>query len=130
MEINNTRTLVEYIQSTNAEDGEVILKQFQNAIAEQEIERAWEKIRRYICYSATERKARIKRYKMNFDEESGYISLSQFNKFFQYLDNTAKEHAERGNEEVADAMADLMDGCENFVGDIRLDFRLALRKED
>jgi hypothetical protein len=130
MEIKNIKNAVQLIKSANQEDAEKILSKFEQATVEKTVERAWDKIRGHIRFTATHRKNIVKNHILNYNEDNGAITLRDFSRFYQQWEDLAKKISENGSEDVIEAIDELVIGSRNALGNISLDFRMNYAKDD
>jgi len=130
MEINNKKELVKLIQSSDYDTGLKVLDQYHDILAEHYINAGWDKARRLVRFIGKNRKERIRKEMVNFDEESGMISLLTFTRFFAAVEDIANVHYNYGKEETKDAISDIVAQMYNLLGSVKIDRRIIFTKED
>lgn len=130
MEIKDAKNAVQLIQSSTPKEAARLLGEFEKEIIIRTVKNAWEKIRGYITYSATHRKNRVKNEILGYSEESGMISVREFNRWFQKVENVAMDQYVNGDDLVKECAAEIIDAARNSLEGIKLDYRMNYSKED
>lgn len=130
MEINNTETLLKLIRSSDEDEAIKLFDQYTKIIKRDMLNHTWDRARVLVRHIAKNRRQRVKKSMINYDEESGMISLVQFTKFIAAYENSANEHYEKGSLETKDVIADLISTLYQLLGNVRVDKRLIFTRED
>ena len=130
MEINNTETLLKLIRSVEEEDAIKMFDQYTNIIKRDTLNYTWNRARVLVRHIAKNRRQRVRKAMVNYDEESGMISLVQFTKFIAAIEDSATNLYEKGSIETKDAISDVITSLYQLLGNIRIDKRLIFTKED
>jgi hypothetical protein len=129
MEINNTETLLRLIRSSSEEEAADLLKQYSDILKKDTIEYTWSRARVLVRHIAKNRRQRVRKEMINYDTESGMISLVQFTRFIAAIENVATVHYEKGDLEIKTVVADIVDQLYQSLGNVRIDKRIIFTKD-
>jgi hypothetical protein len=129
MEINNRETLLKLLRSTGEEEASQLLKRYTEIIKRDTIDYTWDRARVLVRHISKNRRQRVKKSMVNYDVESGMISLLQFTKFVAALEDAAMEHYKNGTEEVKSSIGDIINQLYQSLGNVRIDRRILFSKD-
>lgn len=124
MEIKNKKALLQLIRKSDEDTAVDYLEQYTNIIKKDTINYSWDRARVLVRHIAKNRKQRVKSAMVNYDTESGMISLVQFTRFWAALEDISEVHYNACGEEAKEAISDIIEQAYQLLGNIKLDRRI------
>lgn len=130
MEINNHETLVRLIRSLPEEEAIKTIKKYTDIVAEDYVNRTWERARKLIRFINRFRKLELKKHILEMDEYSAMISVVSFTRYFAALEDLLREYNEKGSLEVKACVNDVNELMYQLLDDkIKIDRRSIFQKD-